>query len=170
MTVQWNDPDRYGWNRSFVAKNETRRRVSAMYTFTGIICMPLADVAMMTSSIGNIFRVADPLCREFAGSRWIPLTKASEWRGAVMFSLICAWTNGWAISQDTGDMRRHRAMTPLMSWPTILFSCLILIVFWHREMISNRKETVVFLFLRLGFEHRRVPHTCVGESGQHWFR
>ena len=33
---------------------------------------------MMTSSNGNIFRVTGPLCGEFAGHRWIPLTKASD--------------------------------------------------------------------------------------------
>ena len=32
----------------------------------------------MTSSNGNIFRVAGPLCEEFTGHRWIPLTKASD--------------------------------------------------------------------------------------------
>ena len=34
--------------------------------------------AMMTSSNGNIFRVTGPLCGEFTGLRWIPLTKASD--------------------------------------------------------------------------------------------
>ena len=33
---------------------------------------------MMTSSNGNIFRVSGPLCGEFTGHRWIPLTKASD--------------------------------------------------------------------------------------------
>ena len=33
---------------------------------------------MMTSSNGNIFRVAGPLCGEFTGYRSIPLTKASD--------------------------------------------------------------------------------------------
>ena len=32
-----------------------------------------------------------------------------QWRGVWMFSLICAWTNGWANSRDAGDLRRHRA-------------------------------------------------------------
>ena len=32
-----------------------------------------------------------------------------QWRGALMFSLICAWTNGWVNNQDAGDLRRHRA-------------------------------------------------------------
>ena len=30
-------------------------------------------------------------------------------RGALMFSLICAWTNCWANNGDAGDLRRHRA-------------------------------------------------------------
>ena len=30
-------------------------------------------------------------------------------RGALMFSLICAWTNGSANNRDTGDLRRHRS-------------------------------------------------------------
>ena len=32
-----------------------------------------------------------------------------RWRGALMFSLIHAWTNSWANNGDTGDLRRHRA-------------------------------------------------------------
>ena len=34
--------------------------------------------SMMTSSNGNIYRVTGPLCGEFTGHRWIPLTKASD--------------------------------------------------------------------------------------------
>ena len=30
-------------------------------------------------------------------------------RGALMFSLICAWTNAWANNRDAGDLRRHHA-------------------------------------------------------------
>ena len=33
---------------------------------------------MMTSSNGNIFHVTGPLCGEFTGPRWIPLTRASD--------------------------------------------------------------------------------------------
>ena len=32
-----------------------------------------------------------------------------QWRGTFMFSLICAWINGWANNRDAGDLRRHRA-------------------------------------------------------------
>ena len=30
-----------------------------------------------------------------------------QWRGALMFSLICTWTNSWANNGDAGDFRRH---------------------------------------------------------------
>ena len=30
-----------------------------------------------------------------------------QWRGALMFSLICAWTNAWVSNREAGDLRRH---------------------------------------------------------------
>ena len=32
-----------------------------------------------------------------------------QWRGALMFSLICVWINGWVNNHDAGDLRRYRA-------------------------------------------------------------
>ena len=32
-----------------------------------------------------------------------------QWRGALMFSLICVWINGWVNNRDAGDLRRHLA-------------------------------------------------------------
>ena len=32
-----------------------------------------------------------------------------QWLGALMFSLICAWINGWLNNRAAGDLRRHRA-------------------------------------------------------------
>ena len=32
-----------------------------------------------------------------------------QWRGALMFSSILAWTNGWVNNRDVGDLRDHRA-------------------------------------------------------------
>ena len=54
---------------------------------------------MMTSSNGNIFRVTGHLCVEFTG----------QWHGALVFSLICVWINGWISKREAGDLRRHRA-------------------------------------------------------------
>ena len=32
-----------------------------------------------------------------------------QWRGALIFSLICAWINGWVNNRETDDLRHHRA-------------------------------------------------------------
>ena len=32
-----------------------------------------------------------------------------QWRGALMFSLICDWINGWVNNGEADDLRRHRA-------------------------------------------------------------
>ena len=32
-----------------------------------------------------------------------------QWRGALMFSLICTWINSWVNTREAGDLRRHRA-------------------------------------------------------------
>ena len=63
---------------------------------------------MITSSNGNISRVTCHLYGEFTGLRWIPRTK-SQWRGALIFSLICVWINGWVNNCEAGDLRRYRA-------------------------------------------------------------
>ena len=58
---------------------------------------------IMTSSNGNIFYAT--FVKEI--HKW-PV-HIGQWRGALIFSLLCAWTNGWANNRDAGDLRRHRA-------------------------------------------------------------
>ena len=35
----------------------------------------------------------------------------NQWRGAFIFSLICAWTNSWVSNREAGDLRRHYDVT-----------------------------------------------------------
>ena len=35
--------------------------------------------------------------------------RKGQWPGALLFSLICAWTNAWSNNGDAGDLRHHRA-------------------------------------------------------------
>ena len=51
-------------------------------------------VNMMTSSNGNTFRFTGPLCGEFTGHRWIPLTKAS---GRELWCFI------WTAPEQTAE-------------------------------------------------------------------
>ena len=60
---------------------------------------------MMTSSNGNIFRVPSRVTNRLQ----VNSLHKGQWRGALMFSLICAWINGWVNNREAGDLRRHRA-------------------------------------------------------------
>ena len=62
---------------------------------------------MMTSSYGNIFRVTGPLCGEFIGNRWIPLTKACDAELGAFFDLRLK-KNGGVNNWDADDLRCHR--------------------------------------------------------------
>ena len=66
------------------------------------------NCCMMTSSNGNIFPRYWP---SVWGIRRSPgnCPHKGQWRGALMFSLICTWTNGLVNSRGVGDMRPHRA-------------------------------------------------------------
>ena len=53
-----------------------------------------------------------------------------QWRGALMFSLICGWIYGWVNNRDTGDNGRHRAHYDVTvmecapcDWRMITYTC-----------------------------------------------
>ena len=54
---------------------------------------------IMTSSDGDIFRVTGLSLGESTG----------QWGGALMFPLICAWTNSRENNRHDANLRRHRA-------------------------------------------------------------
>ena len=35
-----------------------------------------------------------------------------QWRGALMFCLICTWINGWVNNREAGNLRLHRPSLP----------------------------------------------------------
>ena len=50
-------------------------------------------------------------CPFVRGIYWPPVdsTHKCQWHRALMFSLICAWTNIWTNNRDAGDLRHHQA-------------------------------------------------------------
>ena len=44
-----------------------------------------------------------------AGNSPVPVNSPhkGQWRGTLMFSLICAWINDWVNNREAGDLRRH---------------------------------------------------------------
>ena len=45
-----------------------------------------------------------------AGNSSVPgeFPHKGQWRGALMFSLICVWISGWVNNRKAGDLRRYR--------------------------------------------------------------
>ena len=63
-----------------------------------------------------------------------------QWRGALIFSLICVWINGWVSNREAGDLRRYRAHYDVivMIWAA---SILILSAV-HNEPVCQRDSTI----------------------------
>ena len=102
--------------RVYLIHWNTFLRGSTHFTFHGgaLISYIYISCFMMTSSNGNMFAslaFVQGIHRWLRGIHRLPVNSphTDQWRGALMFSLICAWTNGWVNNQGAGDMRRHRA-------------------------------------------------------------
>ena len=78
-------------------------------------------ISIMLSSNGNIFRVTFAIC---AGNSPVPgeFPAKGQWRGALMFSLIYAWINGWVNNAEAGDLRNHRAHYDV----TVMFNVIVM--------------------------------------------
>ena len=65
---------------------------------------------MMTSSREHIFQRHWPyVCVCVGGGPLVNSPHKCQWRGALMFSLICAWINGSVNNREAGDLRRQCA-------------------------------------------------------------
>ena len=74
-----------------------------------------------------------------------------QWRGALVFSLICALTNGWVNNwdRDTGDLRRHRAYYDV----TVTFVCVY-------TCSSSYRLSAVLLITSVCVASYRCPSSC----------
>ena len=86
---------------------------------------------MMTSSNGNIFPRYWPSVRGIHRSP-VNSSHKGQWRGALMFSLICVWINDWVNNRETGDLRRYRVHYDV----TVMIYHAWLIAPWGRHMTS----------------------------------
>ena len=68
-----------------------------------------------------------------------------QWRGALIFSLICAWINGWVTNGEAGDLRRHRVhffpqkepvMRKAYPWYDVIIMIYSLFAFLQFKVIS----------------------------------
>ena len=50
-----------------------------------------------------------------------------QWRGALMFSLIYAWINGWVNNRQAGDFRRHHTH----------YDVIVMLLVWRIRLIET---------------------------------
>ena len=67
-----------------------------------------------------------------------------QWRGALMFSLICTWMNGRVNNREAGDLRRHRLHYDVTvmkcGWSSLsepFFICLFCFVFLRKYSLVS---------------------------------
>ena len=94
-----------GWLVHLRNLSEARRMIH-LHDIIIFMCHHTGDgryVHMMMSSNGNI----SGYCPFVRGIHRSPVNspRKGKWRGALVFSLICVWTNDWANHRDAGDLR-----------------------------------------------------------------
>ena len=60
-----------------------------------------------------------------------------QWRGALMFSLICVWISDWVNNREAGDLRRYRAHYDVI----VMFSRRSLMAL---QMLTRRDRVTLF--------------------------
>ena len=67
-----------------------------------------------------------------------------QWRGALMFSLICARINGWVNNREAGDLRRHRGHydVTVMSRYCVCMCTLMLPSLRHLQLQTLSTESI----------------------------
>ena len=86
------------------------KMASGSTRFPVIDCDKTYDVKMLHDDVikWNHFPCYWPFVRGIHRSP-VNSPHKGQWRGALMFSLICARINGWVNNLEAGDLRRHRA-------------------------------------------------------------
>ena len=77
----------------------------------------------------------------------------SQWRGALMFSLIYAWINGWVNDRETGDLRRHRVHYDVNAVfvPTVI-----------SRLLKSAEQIIYFLKFKQISMHKKKGHSNKG--------
>ena len=136
------------------------------YATNGCTTWFLVDInwlmAMMTSSNGNIFR--SPVNSPHKG----------QWRGALMFSLICVSINSWVNNRQAGDLRRYHAhydVNVMLCWDLVymIHKTLVMIklAWWllmswcqlDAETSATIRLIWVFIHIRIAASSLQQPHS-----------
>ena len=101
-----------------------------------------------------------------------------QWRGALMFSMICAWINSWVNNHGDGDLWRHRAhydINVMTIWiyvtrciPIYSYSCFFVTIFnlSIQYFIMHGLQCSYICQAKHSYDKQFVMKNCVSNSNQ----
>ena len=96
-----------------------------------------------------------------------------QWRGALMFPLICTWINGWAKHRQVGNLRRHSAhydVTVMNHLSAALVSIIMLFCFYHLLEGTLLKSSVYHFWLHMICFHFLIIMTLWNNKLYLWYK
>ena len=86
----------------------------------------------------SFFRVTGPLCG-------VKSPHKGQWRGALMFSLICAWINDWVNNREAGHFRRHRGHydVNVMTAISVFCPCILTVIYTSLYDVLNTQNSIL---------------------------
>ena len=73
-----------------------------------------------------------------------------QWRGALMFSLVCVWINNWVNDREAGDLRCYRGHYDITVMIFFLSNLHTSCIMFHNKLQSNE--------IWLTFKHSKQFH------------
>ena len=88
-----------------------------------------------------------------------------QWRGALVFSLICTRINGWVNTRGAGDLRRYRAHYDVIVMEAALTPTTI-----HHHTITGSTHRIQHMLYSVTF-NSRLDHPCFSSyTTMDWYR
>ena len=109
--------------------------------FSGLPYMKLTGTLYVEANLHDVvikwkhFLPYWPFVRGIQRSR-VNSPHKGQWRGALMFSLICARINGWVNNGEAGDLRRNHAHYDV----TVISECPCV----HTNNLAGRNEIMIY--------------------------
>ena len=109
-----------------------------------------------------------PFVREIHRSS-VNFPHKGQWRGALMFTLICARMNGWVNNREAGDLRRYRVhydvivMNIVNRMSKIWYANLWILIFDNYWLACVKMMTLHCLHFKyiMYFLHLSYPSKCI---------
>ena len=100
------------------------------------------------------------------GINWSPVNSPhkGQWRRALIFSLICAWINGWVNKREAGDLRCPWAHY----YVTVIYKILTLWSHWGRDKMAAISQTIfssAFPWISNKISLKYIPQGLIYNNG-----